>query len=141
MAAAVAALLLASKARLASWNAVMLFRRLCPAIDGVHGVPSDAGDRLAGSHQLRQVQLNRVDAGDVMHYDADLSSVMGNARLPLGLGKGGRECGQCRCSSFETGSERFGSMIHFLHLLRAETKTLCKNPAAAVRAPDPALKR
>ena len=37
------------------------------------------------------VNLERVHAGDVVHDDADLAAVMGDARLPLRVGEAGRE--------------------------------------------------
>ena len=45
-------------------NAVILFRVV--AVHRVDGVPGHAGDWLAGSQQLREVDLDRVHAGNVI---------------------------------------------------------------------------
>ena len=67
-----------------------------------NGVPGHAGDRLAGSEQLREVEFDRVNAGDVMDHYANLSSIMGNERLPLFFGK----CCRNAASAFAPASKR-----------------------------------
>src|SRR6476659_4310746 len=48
-----------------------------------------------------------------MHHYTDLTAIMGNRRLPLCLGKCGRELSQCTCAGLKTGSESLGSVVHF----------------------------
>ena len=62
------------------------------SLDVVH---RHARDRLATGQCLCQLNLDRVDARDVMHDDADLTAVLGNAGLPLRVGEGARERRQC----------------------------------------------
>jgi hypothetical protein len=49
--------------------------------------------------------IHRIHAGNVMQHYANLPSVLGKGRLPLCLGKCGRECSQCCCPSLEAGGE------------------------------------
>src|SRR6476619_3833134 len=43
----------------------------------------DALDRRPGGKRLRELDLNRIDARDVMDDDADLASVLWHSGLPL----------------------------------------------------------
>lgn len=69
------------------------------------GVPSHGSDWLAGGERMREVEFDRVHAGNVMHHYADLPSINGNARLPLCLGKWSHKCSECCCTGLETGGE------------------------------------
>ena len=93
MAAAAAALLRRSRSSAASFvtRVVLLGVPGVHLVDVVHG---HARHRLAAGQRLRQLDLQRVDAGDVMHDDADLAPVPGDAGLPLRVGEGAREGGQ-----------------------------------------------
>ena len=120
IAAAAAALLLCQQGQRGFLgDAVILFRVV--AVHRVDGVPSHAADGLAGGQHLREVDLDRVDAGNVMHHDADLASVVGNARLPFRLGKRGRKCGECGCACFEPGGESFRSICSICCASQGET--------------------
>src|SRR5438552_12097179 len=61
---------------------------------------------------MREVDLDRVHAGNVMHHNADLPSVMGKACLPLCLGKCGRKCSERCCAGLETGGEGLRPVVH-----------------------------
>ena len=65
-----------------------------------------AGDRLAAGERLRQLDLERVDARDVMYDDADLAAIPENASVPLRVGEGIGERRQCGGSLFETIGKR-----------------------------------
>ena len=60
---------------------------------------------LPAGKRLRQLDLQRVDAGDVMHDDADRAAVSGDAGLPLGVGERAREGGE-RAGSLLRGDRR-----------------------------------
>ena len=102
------------------------------AFHGVNGVRSNTVSDWRATTDCASVYLDRVDAGDVMHDDADLGAVMGNARLPLSLGKSGRKCGQCRCASFKTRGEGFSSSLRVMRILRSMTRALWRKSAACV---------
>src|SRR6266849_10824367 len=95
-------------------NAIILFRVV--SVHRIDDVPGNAGDRLAGSEQTREVDLDWIHTGNVMHHYANLPSVLGKARLPLCFRKCGRKCSQCCCAGLETGGERLRSVAHFLLL-------------------------
>jgi hypothetical protein len=77
------------------------------AVHLVDCVPSDTGNRLAPSEQIRERDLKRVHGGNVMHHHAKLSSVFGKARLPFRLGKCGCKRRQCGCAGLETDGKGF----------------------------------
>ena len=54
-----------------------------PGIHLVDDIPRHARDRIPAGENLRQLDLDRVHARDVVHGDADLASVLGHAGLPL----------------------------------------------------------
>jgi hypothetical protein len=60
-------------------------------VDLIHG---HARHRPSSGNRLRQLDLERIHACDVMHGDADLASVFRHTCLPLGVRKGARESGQ-----------------------------------------------
>src|SRR5579862_5708832 len=92
-------------------NAVIFFRMV--AIHRVDGVPGNPSDWSAGGKQLSEVDLDRVDAGNMVHHHADLPAVVGKTCLPLRVGKRGSECGEGFCAGFETRGEGFRSVAHF----------------------------
>src|SRR5713226_5130965 len=49
--------------------------------------PSDVGDRLAPRNRSREIYLDRVDTGHVMHDHADRPAVSGNRSTPLRIGQ------------------------------------------------------
>jgi hypothetical protein len=57
------------------------------AVHRVDGIPGHAGDCLAGREQTRKLDLNRIDAGDVMHHHSNPAAILGKGRLPFGLGE------------------------------------------------------
>jgi hypothetical protein len=71
--------------RIVLCRAVIPFRVV--AIHCVNGVPGHAGDRLARGKQAGQVDLDGIDACNVLHDYANLASVPGEACLPLCLGQ------------------------------------------------------
>jgi len=70
-------------------NRVVLVR--VPGIHVVNLVPRHARDRMTAGERLRQLDLERVDAGDVMHDHADLAAVLRQTGVPLRVRKGVRE--------------------------------------------------
>ena len=57
---------------------------LCmPGIHGVDVIASYALDRFAGRDRLCQLDLDRIDRGDVVNDDADLAAIVRDWRLPL----------------------------------------------------------
>jgi hypothetical protein len=86
------------------------------AVYGVNAIPGYACDWLASSEQLRELDLDRVHGGNVIHHDSDLSPILGNARLPLCFGKGLCKGSECVCAGLHAGGEGFGSIVHVLYL-------------------------
>ena len=78
-------------------------------VDRVHVIPGDVIDHAAGGKLLRQPDLERVHAGDVMDHDADLAGVVRHRRLPLGIAEAFREGDQRGGSLFEHHGEGFGA--------------------------------
>jgi len=74
-------------------------------VHGVHVVPGDAGDRLALGQRLGQLDLDRVDAGDVVDDHADLAAVVGHRSGPLRVGEGGRVGEERRGAGFQAFGE------------------------------------
>ena len=62
-----------------------------PGIHLVDDVPGHSRHRFAFGKRLRQLNLQRVHGGDVMHDHADLPPVPGDARLPLRIGESAGE--------------------------------------------------
>jgi hypothetical protein len=58
-----------------------------PGIHVVDGIHRDAGDGLAFGQLLRQLNLQRVDAGDVMNDDSDGAAIPWQRGAPLRIGK------------------------------------------------------
>lgn len=79
----------------------------------VHLVDSghrDAGDGLAVRNGHRELNLERVHAGDMMHDDAHRAPVVWNASLPFRVGERGREGSEGLNSLFETIGQRVGEL-------------------------------
>jgi len=55
-------------------------------IDAVHRLPRHPGDRLACLQLLRQLNLQRIHRGHVVHHHADLAAIL-HPLLPLGIGE------------------------------------------------------
>ena len=73
-------------------NTVILYYVV--AIHRGDGVPCHGRYRLARSEQLRQMDLDRIHAGHMMHHYAHFSSIAGQTCLPFHIGKSGGERGQ-----------------------------------------------
>ncbi len=97
------------------FGAVILFRVV--PVHRIDDVPGNTGDWLAGCEQTRKVDLDRIDAGNMMHHDADLPSILGEARLPLCFGERGGQFSQGGCAGLRRG--RRGSRIYRSSLLLA----------------------
>ena len=85
-----------------------------PCVHLVDSAPGHARHRLSCGDRLRDLNLQRVHAGDVVHDDADLASVPGHACLPLGIGEAtGKRCerGGALLKAF---GEGVGSITHVL---------------------------
>ncbi len=76
-------------------------------VDGVNSLPSQVCDRLAGSEQIREIDLNRIHARNVVHHYSDLASVLWEGASPTDFGKRGRKSSQCRRAGLETSGEGF----------------------------------
>ena len=84
-------------------------------IDRVFGVQCmdvvhrQTGERLAAGDRLRDVDLDRVDEGDVMDDDAHRAPVGHAAGFPLRVGQGGGEGGERPRALFETVGQSVGT--------------------------------
>jgi hypothetical protein len=79
-------------------------RRVLRGMICVHSVDDlrrHALDRLTTGERLGQLDLERVNAGDVMDDHADLTPIPGNGCLPLALRESVRKRRQCASSLFE----------------------------------------
>jgi hypothetical protein len=79
----------------------------------VDNIPRHTGDRLTGGEGLRQLDLNRIPAGDVMYNHADSASVTRKACLPLSLGKCRRKCGEGCGACFEASARASDRLFIF----------------------------
>ena len=77
-------------------------------MDVVHG---HARHWCAGGNGLRQLNLHRVNAGDVVNDDADGAAVMGQGGLPLGVGEGAGKGGERVCALLETIGQGMGVLV------------------------------
>ena len=71
---------------------------------GIHlmnSVPGDAGNRLARGQRLRQLDLEWIDARDVMHDDADGTAVLRYRSLPFRWAQRSDESGESIGSLFD----------------------------------------
>ena len=66
--------------------------------------------RLAFGKRLRQLDLDRVDARDVMHDHAECPPVFGHAGVPFLVGQADRESDQGASALLETIGERLGEL-------------------------------
>ena len=99
MAAAAAALLRRSRSSAASFVTAS-FSLACRGIHLVDVIPRHARHRLAGGKRLRQLDLHRIHAGDVMHDDADLAAVLGE-----------RVCHSASVRALANAAERAGALF------------------------------
>jgi hypothetical protein len=74
-------------------------------------VHDDAGDRLAAGDGLRQLNLDGVDARNVVNDYADAAAVMQHAHLPLGVGESGGEDSEGAGAFFETIGQRVRLLV------------------------------
>jgi len=84
-------------------------------VTGVHVVDHlvrDAGYRLTGRDRLRQLDLDRIDARDMVHDDADSAPVVWDWRIPLGFGEIVRQGSKGASALFETIGKRVSTMVH-----------------------------
>jgi hypothetical protein len=80
----------------------------------------------------RELNLERVHAGDVMHDHTDRASVVWNASLPLGVRERGREGSEGRNSLFETIGQRVGELAADTRTrVRLERSVSCHAPNVA----------
>ena len=75
-------------------------------VDVVHG---HARDRLAVGDRLRQLNFDRVNAGDVMHDDADRAAVMRRPGSPLVVREAGGEGDEGTSALFEAIGQGVGA--------------------------------
>ena len=90
--------------RRVSRNGVVL--SCVPGIHLVDDVPGHSRHWFAFGKRLRQLNLQRVHGGDVMHDHSDLPPVPGDARLPFLIGEGAREDTKCARTLLEAFGER-----------------------------------
>ena len=87
--------------------------RILGRMTGVHLVDvghRHAGYRLAFRDGQRELNFERVHAGDVVHDDADGAAVVWDAGLPFGVGERGREGSQGSNSVFEAVGQSSGAL-------------------------------
>ena len=78
-------------------------------VHGVDACPGDAGDRLSGGEHAGELDLHRVDAGDVVHDHPDAASVAGQPGRPLLVGQGRGVPGERGGTLFESRGQRLGA--------------------------------
>ena len=101
MAAAAAALLRRSSSSAASFVTAS-FSLACAAFIAWTSSQVTPVDRLAAGQHLRQLDLQRIHARDVMHDHADLAPVLRERGLPLGVGERARDGGERAGALLET---------------------------------------
>ena len=87
-------------------------------VTGIHfvnDVPGHSLDRLALGKRLRQLDLQRVHRGDVMHDNSNLAAVAGDACLPLGVRERGCEINKRARSLFEAFGQRLRAAAGSTH--------------------------
>src|SRR5258705_3113242 len=83
-----------------------------PGIHCVDVVASYALDRLSGRDLLRQLDLDRIDGGDVVNDDADFAAIVRDWRFPFRGCKRAGEIGERRGPVLEAIGKRIGSVLH-----------------------------
>jgi hypothetical protein len=78
----------------------------------VHGVPCDSFNGRAAGQGLGQLNLQRVDTGDVMDDDAHRPTVFRDRQAPLGFRQGSCVPGESRRSFFDPDCEGISALGH-----------------------------
>ena len=86
-----------------------MLRRVVP-VHRIDDVPIHARNRLAGHERAREMNFNRIDAGDVVYHHTDLPSIFGKTRLPFRVGEFGRECRERICAGLQAGCKGLRSL-------------------------------
>ena len=97
-----------------------------PGIHRVDGVRGHAYHRLAFGKGLRQLDLHRVDARDVMHDHANVRPSLGMRDLPFRVREAACESDQGASALFETVGEGVGE-LRWEYALRCRSKLKCSS--------------
>jgi hypothetical protein len=97
-------------------------------------VPGHAGNGLARGEQARQMDFDGIHAGNVMHYDADLASVLGEARVPLCFGQGARKGGECGGAASRRAA-RASDLLFIIPPPSRQTETVTRRNVAGMETP------